>query len=414
MNEKEKIKHLSWRAGFGLSYQQWHSYTKLNDYIHDLFEHAKNVELLGEEVSNEEMQSMMQEDKKDLQMEMRKMEKDANFQWFQQMQKDENALREKVTFFWHDYFACRINNSYWSIKLNNTIRENALGNFKILLTEVSKTSAMLRFLNNQQNKKNAPNENFAREVMELFTMGRDKYSEEDIKEAARAFTGWRSNRLGEFVFHEKRHDTGLKTFLGQTGNWNGDDIIDIILEQPQTAHFVASKIHQHFVSETDDEKQIQWIADKLIENNYEISPTLRALFTVSWFYDSKNEGSIIKSPILLLVGMSRQGQFEFNDTKKCIRVQQSLGQILFKPPNVAGWNEGRAWIDSSTLLFRLNLPMALEKRKIATYKPTNATPFELADFLFQVPLPKANYQLPTKFGIDPMLSFMSTPEYQIC
>ena len=176
----------------------------------------------------------------------------------------EAQLREKMSLFWHGHFACRVMNIYFQQQLLDIIRENALGNFGDLLHEVSKSPAMLSFLNNQQNKKQHPNENFAREVMELFTMGRGNYTEEDVKEGARAFTGWGFNLQGEFVYRPFQHDNGKKTFLGKTGNFDGDDIIDILLEQKQTAKFISQKIYKYFVNDTPDIEKIEWLAEQVL------------------------------------------------------------------------------------------------------------------------------------------------------
>ncbi|MFZ4769531.1 MAG: DUF1800 family protein, partial [Ferruginibacter sp.] len=161
--------------------------------------------------------------------------KSLNILWLQEMVNSEAQLREKMSLFWHGHFACRVINSFFQQELLHIIRTNALGNFGNMLKEVSKSPSMLQFLNNQQNKKGKPNENFAREVMELFTMGRGNYTENDIKEAARAFTGWGFNLQGEFVFRKNQHDTETKTILGKTGNFDGDDVLNILLDQPQTA-----------------------------------------------------------------------------------------------------------------------------------------------------------------------------------
>lgn len=171
--------------------------------------------------------------KKQLRQQSREGLKDLNLKWMDLMINNQGQLREKMSLFWHGHFAVRINNAYAQQELLDIIRTNALGDFKTLLMAVSKSPAMLQFLNNQQNKKKHPNENFAREVMELFTLGRGNYTEHDIKEAARAFTGWGFNIKGEFVFRQGQHDDGEKTFLGKTGNFTGENIIEILLEQPQ-------------------------------------------------------------------------------------------------------------------------------------------------------------------------------------
>ena len=193
-------------------------------------------------------------------------------------------------------------NSFFSQELLQIIRTNALGSFADMLKAVSKSPAMLQFLNNQQNKKSHPNENFAREVMELFTMGRGNYTENDVKEAARAFTGWAFNAQGQFVFRKNQHDDGNKTFLGKTGNFDGDDILNMLLEHKQTANYISKKIYRYFVNENIDDRNQQWLSGRFYSNNYNIAKLLEDIYTSDWFYDEKNIGIRIKSPVELLAG----------------------------------------------------------------------------------------------------------------
>src|SRR5687768_2768428 len=183
------------------------------------------------------------ENNKDRKAKIRASWLSLNTEWINQMNEPSLAVREKMTLFWHDHFACRTRNPYLAQQQNNTLREYALGKFSDLLVGVSKDAAMLQFLNNQQNRKDSPNENFAREVMELFTLGHGHYTEQDIKNAARAFTGWGFNpQTGQFVFRKGVHDSTTKTFRGKTGNFFGDDIISMILEDPATAKFITTRM----------------------------------------------------------------------------------------------------------------------------------------------------------------------------
>ena len=285
--------------------------------------------------------------------------KNLNLTWLTEMINSEAQMREKMSLFWHGHFACRVINIYFQQQLINTIRENALNNFGDLLREVSKTPAMLSFLNNQQNKKQHPNENFAREVMELFTMGRGNYTEDDVKESARSFTGWGFNLQGDFVDRPFAHDTGKKTFLGKTGNFNGDDIIDILLEQKQTAKFITQKIYRYFVNDTPDAEKIDWLSNRFYQGGYDIKKLLTDIYTSDWFYDDKNIGSHIKSPVELLVGIRRLIPMELDKPEVQLLFQRALGQVLFYPPNVAGWPGGKNWIDSSALMLRMRIPQIL-------------------------------------------------------
>ncbi|HEX5168886.1 MAG TPA: DUF1800 domain-containing protein, partial [Cyclobacteriaceae bacterium] len=241
---------------------------------------------------------------------------------------------------------------------NNTIRKNALGSFADLLMAVSKDPAMIQFLNNQQNKKDSPNENFAREVMELFTLGRGNYTEDDVKNGARAFTGWAFDpRTGEFIFRPRVHDEGIKTFRGKRGNFKGEDIIDMLLNDKQTAQFVTEKIWTFFVStEIKDEKIIHALASDFYQSGYDLNKLVKAIYGSDWFYEDRFVSNRIKSPVELLAGIQLHTQGAFQDELSLAFVQRAMGQVLFFPPNVGGWPQGKEWIDSSSLTFRLSLP----------------------------------------------------------
>lgn len=297
--------------------------------------------------------------KKQLRQQSREGLKDLNLKWMDLMINNQGQLREKMSLFWHGHFAVRINNAYAQQELLDIIRTNALGDFKTLLMAVSKSPAMLQFLNNQQNKKKHPNENFAREVMELFTLGRGNYTEHDIKEAARAFTGWGFNIKGEFVFRQGQHDDGEKTFLGKTGNFTGENIIEILLEQPQTAKHITEKIYRFFVNENVDTAVVQDLSSKFFKSSYNIENLMSEIFQSKWFYDEKNMGNRIKSPVELIVGIRRFLPLTMSKEIAQIQLQRILGQILFYPPNVAGWAGGKNWIDSSSLMIRLRIPKAI-------------------------------------------------------
>ena len=305
------------------------------------------------------MQKMDAITKKLLAVQYRADLKTMNVAWLNSMINSKAQLREKLTFFWHGHFACRTRNAYFGQELYNIIKVHALGNFADMLIAVSKSPAMLQFLNNQENRKGHPNENFAREVMELFTLGRGNYTEQDVKEAARAFTGWSFNKSGEFAFKQAVHDTDTKNILGQQGNFNGDDVLSILLKKPETAYFICKKIYRFFVNDKVDEKNVQWLAERFLKNKYNISSLLTDIFTSEWFFEKQNIGVKIKSPIELLVGIRRYIPLELDNDDVQLLYQKVLGQILFYPPNVAGWPGGSSWIDSSTLMLRLQMPQAL-------------------------------------------------------
>ncbi len=383
VNNQVKNQHLLWRAAFGpmaengnelsdISQKELYSLlVKTSSKKPQEFNVATN--LFDGLVKGVQDMGMMQKLSQDQKKMLRKQSvddlKNLNLTWLSEMINSEAQMREKMSLFWHGHFACRVINIYFQQQLINIIRENALGNFGNLLREVSKSPAMLSFLNNQQNKKQHPNENFAREVMELFTMGRGNYTEEDVKEGARAFTGWGFNFQGEFVDRPFAHDNGQKTFLGRTGNFNGDDIIDMLLQRRETAKFITAKLYRYFVNETPDSEKIDLLSDRFYQSNYDIKKLLNDIFTSDWFYSDKNVGMHIKSPIELLVGIRRLIPLELDKPEVQLLFQRALGQILFYPPNVAGWPGGKNWIDSSALMLRMRIPQILTNADDFVVKP---------------------------------------------
>ena len=362
MTTQDKIKHLYWRAGFGQTIKEWKASENqtLSQSIDHLFAEAKSAKKLsGEELYHlnlAEKKNLLPNQRKQLRQKSKELIAQQNANWIGRMtDSKESSLLEKMSLFWHGHFACISKVPKTAFQQLVTIRQHALGNFRELVLAIAKDPSMIRFLNNQQNKKNSPNENFARELMELFTIGRGHYTEEDVKEAARAFTGWSSNLKGEFVFKERQHDFGQKKFMGQKGTFNGDDIINIILDQKQTAIFITTKVYRFFVNEKINTTHIQQLADVFYHSKYDIEKLMRTIFQSDWFYASENVGNKIKSPIEFIAGMMRQLNVKFKDPSKVIFIQKALGQILFNPPNVAGWPGGKSWIDNSTLMLRLNL-----------------------------------------------------------
>ncbi len=367
MNLKQKNKLIYARAGFGISCADYLEPKPVQDVVDSLFPSVAPTELnviSADEWQQHSPKVMRQMTdivaKKEMQKAFRKRTHDLNGLWMKEMVDTKYPLQEKMALFWHGHFATRLEEPYYDQKLLHILRANALGNFGDLLKQVSKSSAMLQFLNNQQNKKEHPNENFAREVMELFTIGRGHYTEEDVKEAARAFTGWAYDGDGEFIFRKHQHDDGQKKFLGKVGYFTGDDILDILLQQKQTAVFITQKIYRFFVSDEQiDEKRVKELAADFYASKYDIKKMLQQIFTADWFYKSGVVGAKVKSPIELLVGYQRLIPLTFINPNVPIQLQRILGQTLFTPPNVAGWPGGKNWINSSSLVVRMRLPEAL-------------------------------------------------------
>ncbi|MEI6082866.1 MAG: DUF1800 domain-containing protein [Verrucomicrobiota bacterium] len=275
--------------------------------------------------------------------------------WIGRMWRSQWPLREKLVLFWHGHFT----SSVMDVKVprlmfnqNAFFRKNCLGDFRTLLVGISQDPAMLRYLDNNTNRREHPNENYARELMELFSMGIGNYTEDDVKAAARAFTGWTSE--GEdFVFNERAHDGNVKTFLNETGRFDGTDIIDIILLQPCTARFMATKLLNYFVTDHPAPAAVEAVAAMLRSNGYQFKPVLRAIFTSDYFYSTTAYRSQIKSPAQLVVGSVRLLDIALDERALGIAMR-GLGQDLLAPPNVKGWDGGETWINTTTLLMRYN------------------------------------------------------------
>jgi len=277
--------------------------------------------------------------------------------WANRMLTSTHPLQEKMALFWHGHFATNEDKVRDYRKMHQQLvlfQAYGLGGFRELLIGVAQGPAMLAFLDAGVNTKDSPNENFAREIMELFTMGVGHYTERDVQEAARAFTGW--NFVGlEFHINEAQHDAQAKSFLGQEGNFDGVEVIDIILEQPVTAEYIASKIYRYFVNEILDPADQAQLGSVLRELDYDVGAYLQVLFGSEDFYRRANVGSRIKSPVELLVSTYRHlgltrvpGVPDFNV------VSGALGQRLLHPPTVAGWSQGRSWITPSLMFERSN------------------------------------------------------------
>jgi uncharacterized protein (DUF1800 family) len=279
--------------------------------------------------------------------------------WLRRMAESPRPLEEKLTLFWHGHFASEyqtIENSYLMFRQQQMFRAHANGSFGALLRGLVHDPTMLRYLNNDTNVKGHANENLAREIMELFAMGLDQgYTEKDIREAGRALTGYTfDRRSGEFRFAEARHDEGPKTIFGKTGNFTGDDLVDLILQQPAAARFIAKKLFVFFAYENPDPETVERLAAVLRANNYEIAPMLENLFSSQEFYGSRAMGTQIKSPVQLVIGAVRELQLKEADYAAVSRSIRAMGQDLLQPPNVKGWDGGRTWVNTNRIFLRYN------------------------------------------------------------
>ncbi len=276
--------------------------------------------------------------------------------WVEEMLATDQPLVEKMTLFWHNHFTSSVAKVRFVPALyhqNLLFRREALGNFATLLKAVARDPAMLLYLDGVRSVARQPNENFARELLELFTLGEGYYGEPDIKNAARAFTGWSIDReTGHFVDHVQQHDDGEKTFLGQTGRFNGDDIIAILLRQPRTAETIVEKLWREFVSVKPEPAEVTRLAAIFRTSGYEMKPLMRALLLSPAFRDPANRGALIKSPVELIVGTVHVLGLPVPEKTGLVRMMAGLGQSPFDPPNVKGWPGGESWISTNTLLLR--------------------------------------------------------------
>jgi len=270
-----------------------------------------------------------------------------------------NPLQEKLVYFWHNHFTSGLGEGGIQpqdmVDQLNLFKQMATGNFAELTHAVTRNAAMLLYLNNAQNNKNHPNENYARELMELFTMGVGNYSEEDVRQSARAFTGftldYRGNR--QFVFRPRIHDYGTKTFLGRSGDFDGDDIINIIMQQPVTARFMAAKFLKSFVYENPEPALLNAVADRFRATNYDVRDLVNVVLRSNAFYSDKAYRALVKSPIEVVIGAHKLlGATAVEPAALPALIQ--MGQSPLNPPNVAGWPGGALWLNTGTMMARLN------------------------------------------------------------
>ncbi|MDB5946921.1 MAG: signal peptide protein [Ramlibacter sp.] len=280
--------------------------------------------------------------------------------WVREMIESPAPLAERMTLFWHGHFATsqqKVVRAQAMWRQQQLLRAQGLGNFRILLHGVAKDPAMLAYLDGAISRKEAPNENFAREVMELFTLGEATqgggYSEQDIREAARAFTGWSIDR-DDFSFRLRPafHDGGSKTVFGRSGDFDGDAVIDLMLDQPAAARFLTAKLWKEFVSPIPEGREFDAIAAHFRASGYDIATVVRELLLSDAFWAESNRGSLVKSPVELVVGAVRQFGVDPPDTTPLVRKSAQLGQNLLVPPNVKGWPGYNDWIDATRLLER--------------------------------------------------------------
>ncbi len=361
----EKAQHLLFRAGFGSRPQEIKEFAQLGlagaieALLHGPTRTLPTPVWLEEDMAVDlhKLKTLGKEERQQQRMTQRMHVRDLVASWVQFMimtPTPADMLHERMVFFWHSHFATSVQKVQAAPFIYSQLKrfhDLALGNFSDLLHAIIRDPAMLRYLDNDQNRKGKPNENLARELMELFSLGIGNYTEQDIHEGARALTGWSIERWN-FQFRERQHDNTPKTIFGKTGNWNGNDFVDLILEKPSCAEFLALKLWTYFANENPRETTIHDLAVAFRDAKYDIKSLLREIFSHPDFYASEVMGTQIKSPIQLVVGTGRILGLTLSNREFYERMLLMMGQVPYSPPNVKGWPGGHAWIDTSRLMTR--------------------------------------------------------------
>lgn len=305
------------------------------------------------------LREMTREQRQEWQRQVRQKGAELKEWWLREMLATDSPLTERMTLFWSNHFTTEMRKVQWPptmYRQNALLRREAMGNYGRLLHAIVTDPAMLIYLDGAANRKGRPNENFAREVLELFSLGEGHYGERDIKEGARAFTGWTvDRRTGMPQLNPRAHDDGEKTFMGETGAWGENEAVNIILAQPRTAEFIVEKLWREFISETPDPCEVERLAKMFRWGGYEIKPLVRALLLSPQFREAGARGTLVKSPTELIVGTLRTFEIAVQDTRPLVEAARRLGQDIMDPPNVKGWPGGTAWINSDSLILRRQL-----------------------------------------------------------
>lgn len=366
--------HLLMRAGFGATPEEVSEWTALGldaavDRLVDWEktpdptpnpEWAKPDPTLAErrrelrKLTEEERRAKIQE----LQREQRQQTQELKHWWLARMRTGPRPLQEKMTLFWHGHFATSVEKvkvAYFMWRQNDLFRRLGNGPFRTLLTEIGHDPAMLVWLDGAQSRRQQPNENYGRELLELFTLGEGHYSEDDIKSVARAYTGWTVNRFSQTAsFQKTNHDDGRKTFLGISGDLGEEEIVDQILKQRQCARYLAKKVWSFFAYENPAPNLVESLANELNRVNYDFRPFLKMLFRSAEFYSARARGTQIKSPVQWLLATAKSANMNRFPERSAINLLTQMGQNLLEPPSVKGWDGGRSWISTNTLLLRQN------------------------------------------------------------
>ena len=343
--------------------------------------------------------------------------------WVKHLLETKSPFLERMTLFWHNHFPSSIKKTTQAsmlYKQNLMLRKNAFGNYGQMLHNIARDPAMLLYLDGHVSTKDEPNENFARELLELFTIGIGNYRENDMREAARAFTGWSiDERNGLYRFNPGQHDNGVKTFLGKRGNFKGEDIINILLKHPKTAETIAIKMWHEFITiSKPDQRVINHWAAVFRNSGYDIKTLLNQVFNSNEFWSKHNRGAIIKSPIQLTIGTLRTLPYKLRRVDLAHNLN-IMGQGVFAHPSVKGWSGGKSWISTQSILRRnsmmTNLTAGnLNERKNGggiTSKMPDVSPEELHQWLLAIP---PLQKMPTEPGKQRLTrAFVLDPAYQV-
>lgn len=385
-----QARHLLWRAGFGGTDLQINSLVEMGldaavsllvdyeavpvepdrqdafdkDIMRPLSQEEQRARRMAALRRDEDSLARFREMRQQAQRDDRRQMREIQSWWLSRMIQTTRPLEEKLTLFWHGHFATSyrsVEDSYHMYQQNRMFRGNAK-NYAALLGGIIRDPAMLRYLNNNQNRKADPNENLAREIMELFSLGEGNYTERDIKEGARALTGYTFDD-DAFVFREQQHDTGNKQVLGARGPVDGDGFVTAILRHKACAPYMATRLYRYFVADVASHPDqlegvhataVRKLADELRRNDYRLATPLRTLFKSRYFYSDDVMGQKIKSPAELVAGSIRSLGVPARDLNLLVASMERMGQNLFFPPSVKGWDGGRAWINTATLFVRQN------------------------------------------------------------
>jgi uncharacterized protein (DUF1800 family) len=343
--ERSRVAHLLRRAGFGSTPAELDAYTALG--FQQSLERLLNYDQVDDSAVEQRV-AAIQVDRRNVEL--------ARLSWMTRMLYTQRPLQEKMVLFWHTHFATassKVRAADVMLQQIQLFRDNALGNFEALLQQVTRDPAMLIWLDNNQNRKGRPNENYAREVMELFTVGIGNYTDQDVKEAARAFTGYTSNRAGQFVFSAEQHDDGEKTFLGITQNWDANDILAALVRHPATARFLTTKLFKFFVHDSPDPATIDRLAATYTSSGFDMRAVVRDIFSGPEFLSDHAFRGNVKQPVELVIGALKALDVQTIGPDLPASTRR-MGQDLLNPPDVSGWKGGDNWISATTLLERFN------------------------------------------------------------